>query len=56
MAQQAGAVQALVDALAVVFVLLRVAYIALYVADRAALRSVVSRPCGPWHPGLGGAP
>lgn len=40
-AQQAGAVQALVDALAVVFVLLRVAYIALYVADRAALRSVV---------------
>ena len=40
-AQQAGAVQALVDALAVVFVLLRVAYIALYVGDRAALRSVV---------------
>jgi len=40
-AQQAGAAQGLVDALAVVFVLLRVAYIALYVGDRAALRSVV---------------
>ena len=40
-AQQAGAAQGLVDALAVAFVLLRVAYIALYVGDRAALRSVV---------------
>lgn len=40
-AQQAGAVQGLVDTLAVVFVLLRVAYIAMYVGDRAALRSVV---------------
>jgi uncharacterized MAPEG superfamily protein len=40
-AQQTGAAQGLVDALAVVFVLLRVAYIALYVGDRAALRSVV---------------
>ena len=40
-AQQSGAAQGLVDALAVAFVLLRVAYIALYVGDRAALRSVV---------------
>lgn len=40
-AQQTQARPTLVDALAVVFVLLRVAYIALYVADRHLLRSTV---------------
>lgn len=40
-AQQTQARPALVDALAVAFVLLRLAYIALYVADRHVLRSTV---------------
>lgn len=40
-AQQAGATQRYVDALAVVFVLLRITYVALYVGDRAAQRSLV---------------
>lgn len=40
-AQQTQARPALVDGLAVAFVLLRVAYIALYVADRHVLRSTV---------------
>jgi uncharacterized MAPEG superfamily protein len=40
-AQITGARLGLVDALAVAFVLLRVAYIAAYVADRANLRSLV---------------
>ena len=40
-AQQTGARAALVDALAVAFVLLRVGYIACYVADRALLRSTL---------------
>lgn len=40
-ALQLGADQARVDLLAAVFVLLRVAYIGLYVADIAALRTVV---------------
>lgn len=40
-AQQTQARPGLVDALAVAFVLLRIAYIALYVADRHVLRSAV---------------
>lgn len=40
-AQMAGAVQARIDALAAAFVLLRVAYIALYIGDRPNGRSVV---------------
>ena len=40
-AQLAGVAPATVNALAVAFVVLRVLYIALYVADRAAVRSVV---------------
>lgn len=40
-AQLTGARPGLVDALAVAFVLLRIAYIALYVADQANLRSLV---------------
>jgi len=39
-AHQMGADQAWVDALALAFVLLRVAYITLYVTDRASLRSL----------------
>ena len=46
-AQQAGVAAATVNALALAFVVLRVAYIALYVADRAAARSIV------WMLGLG---
>ena len=46
-AQQAEAAQGLVNLLAVVFVLLRVAYIALYVSNRAAARSLV------WVAGFG---
>ena len=46
-AQQAGASQPWVDALAVVFVVLRLVYIALYVKDRAAWRSLT------WIAGLG---
>lgn len=40
-AQQLAAPQALLDALAAGFIALRVAYIALYVADRALARSAV---------------
>lgn len=40
-AHQLGAAQGTLDALAVAFVLLRMAYVALYVADKAGLRSVV---------------
>lgn len=40
-AHQLGAHQSLVDALAALFVLLRLVYIGLYVADKAGLRSVV---------------
>jgi uncharacterized MAPEG superfamily protein len=40
-AQRLGAPQATVNALAVAFVLLRIAYIAAYVTDRANLRSLV---------------
>jgi uncharacterized MAPEG superfamily protein len=40
-AHQMGAAQGVIDALAGLWVLLRVAYIALYVADRAAARSLV---------------
>lgn len=46
-AQRLGAPQGTVDALAVAFVLLRVGFIAAYLADRANLRSVV------WLLGLG---
>ena len=46
-AQQTGARPAVVDALAVAFVLLRVAYIACYLANRDLLRSAV------WMAGLG---
>ncbi|MBX7192078.1 MAG: MAPEG family protein [Sandaracinaceae bacterium] len=46
-AQLAQAPAHLVDALALTFVLARVAYLALYLADRATLRSVV------WTLGLG---
>jgi uncharacterized MAPEG superfamily protein len=46
-AQQAEAAQGLVNLLAVAFVLLRVAYIALYVSNRAAARSLV------WIAGFG---
>ena len=46
-AQQAGVAAATVNALALAFVVLRVGYIALYVADRAAARSIV------WMLGLG---
>jgi uncharacterized MAPEG superfamily protein len=46
-AQQADAAQGLVNLLAVVFVVLRIAYIALYVSDRAAQRSLV------WIAGVG---
>ena len=46
-AQQTGARPAVVDALAVAFVLLRVAYIACYLANRDLLRSTV------WMAGLG---
>ncbi len=42
-----GGAQPLVDALAVAFIVLRVAYIVLYVADRDLLRSLV------WVAGLG---
>ena len=41
MAHQLGAAQGPLDALAVLFVVLRMAYIALYVADQAAARSIV---------------
>ncbi|WP_027995947.1 MAPEG family protein [Simplicispira psychrophila] len=41
MAHQLGASQTLLDGLAVAFIALRVVYIALYVADRAAARSMV---------------
>ncbi len=41
LAQQMGAVQARVDGLAAAFVLLRIVYVALYLADRPTLRSVV---------------
>lgn len=40
-AQQAGAAQATVDTMATAFIVARIAYIALYIADLAALRSVV---------------
>ena len=40
-AHQLAAPQALLDVLAAAFIALRVAYIALYVADRAVARSVV---------------
>lgn len=40
-AQQAGAAQATVDMMALAFIVARIAYIALYVADLATLRSVV---------------
>ena len=40
-AQQTGARQGLVDALAVAFVVLRVIYVGLYVGDRDVARSVV---------------
>lgn len=40
-AQLSGVAPATVNALALAFVLLRVAYIALYVTDRAAARSIV---------------
>ena len=40
-AHQSGALQSRLDLLAWAFVLLRVAYIALYVSDRAAARSLV---------------
>lgn len=40
-AQQAGAPQGTVDVIAAAFIAARIAYIGLYVADRAALRSVV---------------
>ena len=40
-AQQIGAPQQRVDLLAVSFILLRSAYVALYVLDRAGLRSLV---------------
>ncbi len=46
-AQQAGVGAATVDALALAFVALRLAYIGLYVADRAAPRSFV------WMAGVG---
>ena len=46
-AQQAGVAGATVNALALAFVVLRVLYIALYVSDRAAARSIV------WMLGLG---
>jgi uncharacterized MAPEG superfamily protein len=46
LAQQAGALQARVDALALLFVLLRVAYIAAYVGDRPMLRTAL------WTAGL----
>lgn len=46
-AQRLGAPQGTVNALAVAFVLLRVGFIAAYLADRANLRSVV------WGLGLG---
>ena len=46
-AQHAGVAAPTVDALAVAFVALRAAYIALYVADRAAARSLV------WMAGVG---
>ncbi len=41
LAQQAGAAQARVDALAVSFIVLRCAYIGCYLGDRALARSVV---------------
>jgi len=40
-AQQIGAAQGRIDALAIAFVVLRVIYGLLYIADRATLRSVV---------------
>jgi len=40
-AHQSGALQSRLDLLAWAFVLLRVGYIALYVSDRAAARSLV---------------
>ncbi|MEN9420473.1 MAG: hypothetical protein RI988_4094 [Pseudomonadota bacterium] len=46
-AQQTGVAPTTVDALAVAFVALRMAYIGLYVADRAAARSLV------WMAGVG---
>ena len=46
-AQQAGAAQATVDALAVAFVVVRIVYIALYLADRQLARS------GVWLLGVG---
>lgn len=46
-AHQLGAPQARIDALAVAFIVARVLYSALYVLDRAALRSLV------WVAGLG---
>lgn len=46
-AQLSGVAAGTVNALALAFVLLRVAYIALYVTDRAAARSIV------WMLGLG---
>ena len=46
-AHQLGAPQGRIDALAVAFIVARVAYIALYVTDRATLRSVA------WAVGLG---
>ena len=46
-AQLAGVAAAAVNALAVVFVVLRILYIALYVSDRALARSVV------WMLGMG---
>lgn len=48
-AQLAGAPQARVDLLAIVFVAARLAYLGLYLADRAALRSVA------WLVGFGSA-
>ena len=46
-AQQLGAPQARVDALALAFIAARLAYIALYLADRAMLRSLL------WTVGVG---
>ena len=46
-AHQLQAPQATVDALAVAFIVLRLVYVALYVADKPALRSLV------WMGGLG---
>lgn len=46
-AQQAGAAQSTVDALAIAFVLTRIAYIAMYLTDKQLARSLV------WTVGVG---